>query len=225
MHNKPRLQTISTKQQYTTYKKRKNLFTIQTYSLHLKLLLNGDIETNLGPMPNILQTHPSTHRNKCKRYFIECTIKLQLEYQHLAKKISPIINLTHPKHQDLVMDYLYLSRYIHNKQHHPPPHILYALITTISLVIETCNHILIQIPNPDWTTAVLERMALLQNPPERHILTMHPYSQSLQTNQYLISPPNTIHKELYNFIKQSNIPLTIQIITHKFPFLPRKLLT
>ena len=128
-------------------------------------------------MPNILQTHPPTHRNRYKKYFIECTIKLQPEYQHLAKQFSPIINLTHPKHQDSVMDYPYLARYIHNKQHHPPPHILYALIITISPVIETCNHILIQIPDPDWTTIVLECMILLENPPERHILTIHPYTK------------------------------------------------
>jgi hypothetical protein len=97
-------------------------------------------------MPNILQTHPSTHRNKCKIYFIECTIKLQPEYQHLAKQFSPIIKLTHPKHQDTITAYPYLSRYIYRNQHHPPPHILYALITTISPIIETCNHLLIQTP-------------------------------------------------------------------------------
>ena len=48
----------------------------------LLLLRNRDIEENPGPMPNILETHPSPHRQRYKTYFITCTIKLQLEYQH-----------------------------------------------------------------------------------------------------------------------------------------------
>ena len=175
-------------------------------------------------MPNILQKHPPTHKNRCKQYFIECTIKLQLEYQHLAQHFSPIINITHPQHENISISYPYLSRYIHNNQHHPPPRILYALITTISPIIETCNHILSQTPEPDWTTTLLERMASLQNPPERHITTMHPYTKFIQTNQHLINPPNTIHKELYSFIQQNNTPLTLQLMNEKFPYLPEKLL-
>ena len=197
---------------------------IQTFFLHFLILLSGDIETNPGPMPNILQTHPPTHRNRCKIYFIECTIKLQPEYQHLAKQFSPIINITHPQHQDTITTYPYLSRYIYRNQHHPPPQILYALIITLSPLRETCNHLLIQTPVPDWTTTMLGRMTSLQNPPERHILTTHPYTQFLQTNQNIINPPNTIHKELYDYIKQSNTPPTIQTMSDKFPFLPKQLL-
>ena len=33
--------------------------------LHL-LLLGGDIKTNPGPIPNILETHPSTHKKNVK---------------------------------------------------------------------------------------------------------------------------------------------------------------
>jgi hypothetical protein len=100
---------------------------------------------------------------------------------------------------------------------------LYALITTINPIIETCNHLLTQTREPDWTTTVLEQMALLQNPPERHILTTHPYTQFIQTNQNIINPPYTIHKDIYNFVKQ-NEPTNIQIMKNKFPFLPDKLL-
>ena len=213
------------KKHYTNYKNRKNHLITQTFLLHLLILLSGDIETNPGPMPNILQMHPPTHKNRNKIYFIECTIKLQPEYQHLAKQFSPIINLTHPKHQDTIIEYPHLSRYIYQNQHHPPPRMLYALITTISPVIRTCNHILIQTRIPDWTTIILECMASLPNPPERHIVTTHPYTQFLQTNQDIIKPPNTIHKELYKIIKQSTEPLNIQLMTNKFPFLPEKLLT
>ena len=209
--------------QKITYKK--NLPPIQTFSLHLLLLISGDIETNPGPMPNVLQTHPSTHRNRGKMYFIECTIKLKPEYQHLAQQFSSIIKRTHPEHQDIIIKYPHLARFMYINQHHPPPRISYAIITTISLVIETCNHILMENPEPEWTTTVLERMTILQNPPERHITNTHPYTKFLQTNQDIINPPNTIHKELYTFIKQSNEPLTIQLMTDKFLFLPEKLLT
>ena len=196
------------KQRYTNYKKRKILLIIHAF-LHLLLILSGDIETNPGPMPNVLQFYPPSHKNRCKRYFIECTIKLQPEYQHLPKQFFPIINITYPNHQDTTTVYPHLSRYIYQNQHHPPPRILYALITTISPVIKTCNHILIQTLGPDWTTKVLEQMASLQNPPERHINTPHPYTQFLQTNQDIINPPNNINKKLYNFINQNTKPLTL----------------
>ena len=56
----------------------------------LILLRSGDIEVNLGPMPNTLETHPPPHRQRYKIYFITCTIKLQPEYQHLVKTFSQI---------------------------------------------------------------------------------------------------------------------------------------
>ena len=208
----------------TLHSKSKKPIINQILYSHLLLLLSGDIETNQGPMPNILQKHPSTHRNRYKKYFIESTIKLQPEYQHLAKQFSPIINLTHPHHHNTITYYPHLSIYIYVNQHHPPPRMLYALITTISPVIETCNRMLTQTPKPDWTTIVLERMTSLQNPPERHIGVTHPYTQFLQTNQDIINPPNTIHKELYSFIQQGPVPPTIQTMAEKFPFLPEILL-
>ena len=68
-------------------------------------------------------------------------------------------------------------------------------------------------------------MILLQNPLERHIITTPPHKQFIQTSQNIINPPNIVDKEIYNFIKQNNEPLIIQIMTNKFSFLPEKLLT
>lgn len=68
-------------------------------------------------------------------------------------------------------------------------------------------------------------MILLQNPLERQIITTHPHTQFIQTSQNIINPPNIVDKEIYNFIKQNNEPLIIQIMTNKFSFLPEKLLT
>ena len=66
---------------------------IHYYSFNKSLIMlrSGDIEVNPGPMPNILETHPPPHRQRYKTYFITCTIKLQPEYQHLAKTFSPIL--------------------------------------------------------------------------------------------------------------------------------------
>ena len=172
----------------------------------LLLLLGGDVETNPGPMPDILSTHPPPHKSRNKTYFIPYTIKLQPEYQHLAKQFSPCLKTTHPNHITASIEYPHLSKYIQNNQQHPPQRILYALITTISPSLETCNHQLIHISNPNWTTKLLEKMALLQNPPERHISTPHPYTEFINNNQNLINPPNTIHKQLYKFIRQNNNP-------------------
>ena len=41
----------------------------------LELLKCGDIELNPGPMPNILHTHPATHKKRARTYFIPNTIK------------------------------------------------------------------------------------------------------------------------------------------------------
>ena len=134
------------------------------------------------------------------------------------------MNRTHPEHLTTITKYPHLSNYIYQNQHHPPPRMLYALITTISPILETCNHLLIQTPTPDWTTTLLERMTLLQNPPERHIHITHPYTLFTQTNQNLINPPNSIHKEIYNFIEKNNQSNNLDILTNKFPFLPDNLL-
>ena len=68
-------------------------------------------------------------------------------------------------------------------------------------------------------------MASLQNPLERHITVVSQYTQLLLMNHNITNPPNTIHKELYNFIEQANAPSNIQPMTYKFPYLPKKLLT
>ena len=60
----------------------------------LELLKCGDIESNPGPMPNILHTHPAIHRKRAKIYFIPNTIKLQPEYQHVANTFAPILRNT-----------------------------------------------------------------------------------------------------------------------------------
>ena len=184
------------------------------------LMLCGDIEPNPGPMPNILQNHPNTHKNRSKTYFIPCTIKLQPEYQHLAIQFSPSIKLTHPNHHITTTKYPHLSKYIYQNQHHPPPRLLCALIITISPILETCNQLLIETPTPDWTTTLLEKMTLLQNLPERHILRTHPYTSFIQNNQHLINPKKSINKEIYNFIHENSHNINLEILTNKFPFLP-----
>ena len=63
----------------------------------------------------------------------------------------------------------------------------------------------------------------MPNPPKRHILTPHPYTQFKNTNFNIINPPNTIHKELYNFVQQ-NGHINLQTLIDKFPFLPTRLL-
>ena len=143
----------------------------------LQLLKSGDIETNLGPMPNILEAHPPPHRRRYKTYFIECTIKLQPEYQHIAKTFSPVLKNDHLNHINASRNFPYLTRYLILNRHHPKARILFALITTISPNINSCEHQLILIPNPDWTSILLEKMTTLRNPPERHINTPHPYTQ------------------------------------------------
>ena len=116
-----------------------------SFDSSLILLRSGDIEVNPGPMPNILETHPSPYRRRYKTYFITCTIKLQPEYQHLTKTFSPILKIDHPNHINAIRNFPYLTRYLNQKRQHLVPRLLFALITTISPDINSCLYQLINI--------------------------------------------------------------------------------
>ena len=195
----------------------------------LTLLICGDIEPNPGPMPDILCTHPAIHKKRAKTYFIPNTIKLQPEYQHIASTFAPILRHNHPLHHQTIIMYPHIYRYTQTQNHSPPTHILYAVIITINPSIDTCNNILAQPHtyhfNDIWTNTLLIRLANLNNPPERHILTPHPYTTFVENNQNIINPSNSIHTELYEFIHSQNTPPTPLVIQEKFPFLPQKLIT
>ena len=195
-----------------------------SFGKSLILLRSGDIETNPGPMPNILETHPSPHRRRYKTYFITCKIKLQPKYQHLAKTFSPILKIDHPNHINATRNFPYLIRYLNQKRQHPTPRLLFALITTISPDINSCEHRLINIPNQDWTSSLLDRMSTLRNPPKRHINTLHPYTKFINNHKKMLNPPTTMHKEIFDFIHQETIPTTIHTLTKKFLFFPNSLL-
>ena len=190
----------------------------------LQLKKSGDIETNPRPMPNILEIHPSPHRRRYKTYFIKCTIKLQPEYQHLAKTFSPVLKNDHPNHINATRNFPHLTRYLNLNRHHPKARILFALITTISLDINSCEHQLIQIPNPDWTSILLEKMTTLRNPLERHINSPYPYIQFTYKYDKTINSTNTIHNEIYDFIHQTQEPIDINTLREQFPFLLNSLL-
>ena len=185
------------------HQKKKILYTlVNTFNKSLILLRSGDIEKNPGPMPDILKTHPPPHKRRYKTYFITCTIKLQPEYQHLAKSFSPILKIDHPNHINATRSFPYLTRYLDQKRQHPVSRLLFALITTISPDINTCEHQVINIPNQDWTTILLDKMTTLRNPPERYIDIVHPYTKFVNNHKKLINPPIAIHNEIFDFIRQ-----------------------
>ena len=211
-----------------TYKRKPKICQLHGYYFinKLTLLQCGDIETNPGPMPDILRTHPATHKRRAKIYFIPNTIKLQPEYQHIASTFAPILRQNHPLHQQMTTTHPHLHQYIQTQNYSPPTHILYALVITIHPALDTCNHILAQPHtyhfNDIWTNTLIIRLANLNNPPERHILTQHPYTTFVENNQDIINPKNSIHTVLYEFIHNQDIPTTPIAIQRKFPFLPEK---
>jgi hypothetical protein len=178
-------------------------------------------------MPNILHTHPAAHKKRAKAYFIPNTIKLQPEYQHIASTFAPILRRNHPLHQQTTITYPYLHQYIQTQNYSPPTHILYALIITINPSIDTCNNILAQPHiyhfNNIWTNTLIIRLANLTNPPERHILTQHPYTMFIENNQDIVHPKNSIHTDLYKYIHNQETPPTPITLQRQFPFLPAKL--
>ena len=108
----------------------------------LELLKCGDIQPNPGPMPNILHTHPATHKKRATIYFIPNTIKLQPEYQHIANTFAPILTKSHPLHHQAIITHPHLHQYIQTQRQSPPTHMLYAIVITIHPSIDTCNNIL-----------------------------------------------------------------------------------
>lgn len=75
---------------------------------------------------------------------------------------------------------------------------------------------LIQIPDPNCSTLLLNQMTLLQIPLQRHINTSYPYIQFRQTNQNITNLLNTIHKEIHNFIKTTYKPFDLYTMIKKF---------
>ena len=180
-------------------------------------------------MPDILRTHPAAHKKRAKTYFIPNTIKLQPEYQHIASTFAPLLRHNHPLHHQTIITYPHLHQYIETQSHSLPTHILYAIIITINSSIDTSNNILAQPHthhfNNIWTNTLIIRLANLSNPPERHILTKHPYTMFIENNQDIIHPKNTIHIELYKFIHNQETPPTSLTMLREFPFLLEKLIT
>ena len=175
-------------------------------------------------MPNLIQTHPTAHKRRQNTYFLPNTIKFQPEYQHLAKTFKHLFQTTHQSHAQIIFSLPHLHNYIQQYIDHPPSQIIYALVVTISPSTETCNTYLQQPPPQDWTSQLLEKMTTLPNPPERHIDTQHPYTQFCNIYKDIITPPNTIHKKLYDYIHLNPDTLNIQNISEAFPYLPRQLL-
>ena len=194
----------------------------------LELLKCGHIESNPGPMPNILYTH-LLHTKRANIHFIPNTIKLQPEYQHIAKYISPKLKNTHPLHPQAITTYPHLHQYIQTQMQAPLTHLLYALVITIHPSIDTSNNILAQPQNYHfkniWTNTLIIRLANLTNPPERHILTPHPYTTFLENNQNVILPKTSIYTEIYEFIHNQDTTPTSITLQNKFSFLPNQLIT
>ena len=151
-------------------KKPKTLYLNGYYFINKSELLKcGDIELNSGPMPNLLHTHPATHKKRANTYFILSTIKLQPDYQHIATIFASILKNTHPLYPQAITTYPHLHHYIQTQRQSPSTHILYALIITIHSSIDVCNNILAQPQNYHfnniWTNTLIIRLANLTNPP------------------------------------------------------------
>ena len=209
-----------------TYKQPQlTIYTVHHTQPQLLLLQCGDIHPNPGPMPNLLQTHPTAHKRRQTTYFLPSTIKFQPEYQHLAKTFKPLFQHTHPSHTQTINSLPHLYNYIQQHSNHPPSWIIFAMIVTISPSPIICSTHLQQPPTQDWTSQLLEKMTGLTNPPERHINTPHPYTQFRNIYKDIITPSNTIHNKLYDYIHQNHNSLNIQDLQKTFPYLPRQLLT
>ena len=207
-----------------TYTPQLNLTYHRQFQPHLFLLQCADVHPNPGPIPDILKIHPNAHRRRQLTYFIPTTIKFQPEYQHLAHTFAPIFQNLHPLHAQTMTSYPHLYRYTQLLTHHPPSRTIYALVVTISPSLDKCNTTLQHTPTPDWTLQLLQTMTKLPNPPERHIETIHPYTQFRNNYIDIITPSNMIHKKLYDHIHLYSNTINIHNLSETFPYLPKQLL-
>jgi len=106
---------------YKTHRKKPKSTHYEGYHFINKqaLLQCGDIESNPGPMPDLLLRHPPTHRRMARTYFIPSTIKLHPEYQHLAKNFAPILQTDHPSHHQTTIRFPHLYQYIQTLNNSP----------------------------------------------------------------------------------------------------------
>jgi hypothetical protein len=205
------------------------IFVIPVIKIHyivptyLFLILGGDIELNPGPLRNILGNHPQDHKLRSRKYFTPQTIQIKPKYQQLQTLFEPHLIPTHPQHQEIHQTHPFLSRFIANQTHYPPPILFYSLIVTTSPLLDRCNILLFQ-PSP-LITNLMYRLSLQFQNLEQLTFTHHPYTQFLRTNQETISLCTSIHHKLYEYIFHNVSHVNFESTKTAFPFLPNSLIT
>jgi hypothetical protein len=99
---------------------------LQNQNINHKIILSNN--TNAHNQNHITQI-TTTHLHKTKPAH---TSKSKTPNKTNHTKIHKLINITHPKHNNTTTNYPHPSNNIYQNIHHPPPRIIYALITTLS---------------------------------------------------------------------------------------------
>jgi hypothetical protein len=192
--------------------------------LFLLLLVSGDIETNPRPLPHLLRTHPWSHHQRQKTYFISRTLKLHPEYEYLSSKFIPHLTTKHPLHELHTLLHPHLNQFLQLHPRHSLSKLLYTITITLHPKPNDCNRILIHNPNPPWAHTLLAQLEHLPNSFERQITTPHPLDLFHAIHKDIITPSHSIHDKLYVFIHQHLVPPTPFTLQRQFPYLPHSLI-
>ena len=181
---------------------------------YLPPLQHGSIKTYPYSTPTTPTKHPPSHKQNNKTYLLPQLSKTPPNRQHFETQIFPTLKTTHPRHQEAIIAYPHSPTYICTHQHPPTPVNPPTPITNITPTRsnqQPSKHL-----NLEWTTYLLNKMATIRNPPNRHILTSHTYTPITNVKVNIANPPNIMHKRPHNYA-QHKVQLNIHTPINESP--------
>jgi hypothetical protein len=184
------------------------------YIFHNKktLLKCGDIESNLGPRHTLLLNYPQIHQERQKAYFFNKTTQLKPEYNHIFVLFNPY--LTHTQTTNINQ---HLTQFCISNTNYPKSYLFYAILITLAPT-PTQNNQLIAENSTQWTINLIKNLTDSPNPLPTDL---HKLQKFHSKNPHITKPLDNIQKELYSFITTERP--NIEILQHKFPYLPEKM--
>ena len=179
------------------------------------ITLSGDIETNPGPLTNILTHLPLEYQKRQKQYFIPNTLELKPQYTHLEREFEPYLSQKDSSHQN--HDLTHLRNHSTLLAKYPTSHQRYALIIAYSPIPQKCNLQMAKRLDPRCLT-ILRRL-------QEITLNGHP-NPTQETHHHLATTTATI-PQTYSLINDKiakGLPITPEGLQNELPHLPYRII-
>ena len=178
------------------------------------ILLGGDIHTNPGPSPHILENLPIEYTQRQKQYFIHNTTTLKSQYAHLEELFGLYLHKTTSQTQS--HDLTHIRKHSSLLSAYPINHQIYAFIIAYSPIPNICNQLMSNNLDPRCLT-ILRR--LHNQPPNTYPTKQHITPTSITQ----ITTLAQVYSYINDNIAKGHL-INMQNLSNKFPHIPHKIL-